>query len=766
MAVAHDAASESHTGTTGSTSEGSFTWSHNPVGVPKGVLVFVWTNANADYITSVTYDGTALTQISEAADTAGEPGRCTAFFLGTSVPTTDPANIVVTRTNNATVMYGVGITVTAASDTETTGVTLVQENATPAEVSVDDGSVTGANSVRYAAMHYGGNSVPGAGASSTVVHGIDLGATQTFNVVQETTAGTGSRSIGFSAAADDVAAIHLAIRETTRKVTPSVGSLVATGLAAAVALTIGLQVRGYAPTVTQGGAANTTITPSVGSLTLTGAAPTVSATDHQTVTPPVGSLAMTGLNGTVTASDHQTATPTTGSLTLTGAAPTCTATDHQTATPVAGTLVLAGAAPTVSSSDIQTVTPGVGALTLTGYAPTLSLAEDVTVTPDVGRLVFGVSGSLAITPSVGGLTLTGYAPTVSSANNTTVTPGAGSLILTGNASSLGTTIRPPVAVLKCQPWAQIFWDANTDPDLDGYIVYHGIVTNTYTESVDVGNVLTYVWNNLPYGTNYFAVTAYDTSANESAHSSEVSTVISGSGFAPTVINPAVAQPGVGSLTLTGYAPTVSVTTPTLVTPGVGAMTLTGAAPTVTASDHQSITPGVGSLTLTGEGPTVAATDHQTATPTAGSLLLTGYAPTVTVEVFSPTITPEPATLTLTAYAPTVTATVDESLGFYPGGGGDDAPPRKKKRTRTQLVTLANQLDTTLRETLREMRTPTAPSVPTTIPVSQIVSTYETIQTQAAEFRTMQAQMAALREQMQRYQQALLDEDDAEWEWFL
>jgi len=36
-AVANNAASESHTGTTSSTSQASFTWTHTPVGTPRGV---------------------------------------------------------------------------------------------------------------------------------------------------------------------------------------------------------------------------------------------------------------------------------------------------------------------------------------------------------------------------------------------------------------------------------------------------------------------------------------------------------------------------------------------------------------------------------------------------------------------------------------------------------------------------------------------------------------------------------------------------------
>lgn len=214
MTVAHDVAAESHTGTEGSTSETSFSWSHNPVGTPRGILVLIITLADEDDITTVTYDGTGLIQVSggEAIDTAGEPARCTAFFLGISVPTTDPATVVVNRVNNATEMYAVSITVTAGDDTEVEGVVLLQENGAYTEQSVDDGS-TGIDSVRYAVGYYGRNSVPSIGANSTSLHTIDFGA-NTGSVARETTSGQGARLVGWTQGqSDDRAAVHLAVRE-------------------------------------------------------------------------------------------------------------------------------------------------------------------------------------------------------------------------------------------------------------------------------------------------------------------------------------------------------------------------------------------------------------------------------------------------------------------------------------------------------------------------------------------------------------------------
>lgn len=215
MAVAHDASSESHTGTTGSVSEASYSWTHTPAGTPKGILLFTMVHGNATAIYGdVTYGGVTLTQVpgAAAADSGGgEGGETRAWFLGSSVPT-GAQTVVVNRTNNAVPMYSVAVSVTAVGDTDTAGVTLIQEDGTLAEVSVDDGS-PGTNSVRYGAIMSGLSAPPAAGANSTVLQTIDFGV-RVSSLIQETTAGQGSRSVGWAdGTTDDRAAVLLAIVE-------------------------------------------------------------------------------------------------------------------------------------------------------------------------------------------------------------------------------------------------------------------------------------------------------------------------------------------------------------------------------------------------------------------------------------------------------------------------------------------------------------------------------------------------------------------------
>ena len=75
-------------------------------------------------------------------------------------------------------------------------------------------------------------------------------------------------------------------------------------------------------------------------------------------------------------------------------------------------------------------------------------------------------------------------------------------------------------------WAaqiRLAWDANTEPDLAGYKLYYGTVSHSYGTPVNVGNVTAYTLAGLTQGqTYYLSLTAYDTSDNESDHSSEVS----------------------------------------------------------------------------------------------------------------------------------------------------------------------------------------------------------------------------------------------------
>lgn len=80
-------------------------------------------------------------------------------------------------------------------------------------------------------------------------------------------------------------------------------------------------------------------------------------------------------------------------------------------------------------------------------------------------------------------------------------------------------------------------DGTSLNDLAGYKLYYGSASGNYSESIDVGDVLTYQVNNLSTGvTYYFTTTAYDTSGNESGYSNEISKTFPAPDTTPPVLS--------------------------------------------------------------------------------------------------------------------------------------------------------------------------------------------------------------------------------------
>lgn len=228
MAIAYDAVSSLGSS---STSGSSFNWNHAPSGTPKGVVVFTFTNANADDATAVTYGGVSMTTEAgwRAADTAGEPGDCKVWFLGSGVPT-GTQNIVVTRNTSGNAMTGIAVTVTSSQDSaiHSAGVVLAQGDQTLSEKSPSDGSSGTGNSLYLAGTFNGSDSfqttiftsfpasnVLYPGANSTWLAGFDFGTT-VCGVVRRTSVGTGAQAVGFITAltpTEDTAAVHFAVKD-------------------------------------------------------------------------------------------------------------------------------------------------------------------------------------------------------------------------------------------------------------------------------------------------------------------------------------------------------------------------------------------------------------------------------------------------------------------------------------------------------------------------------------------------------------------------
>ena len=72
---------------------------------------------------------------------------------------------------------------------------------------------------------------------------------------------------------------------------------------------------------------------------------------------------------------------------------------------------------------------------------------------------------------------------------------------------------------------KVSWKENQESDLSGYRIYYGNRSKSYDQMIDVGKVASFVISGLQDNVEYFfALTAYDSDANESAFSAEVSGV--------------------------------------------------------------------------------------------------------------------------------------------------------------------------------------------------------------------------------------------------
>jgi hypothetical protein len=438
MTVAYDTVTESHGGTSGNTSSASFNWTHTPVGTPRGVLVFVFSGngsgATSGECTGVTYGGVSMSAVSggTASDTATEPGTVQSYFLGASIPTGNQT-VVVSRNNNAMQVYACCITLTSSGsyDTQLVGTpVLLQENGTFAVQAVDSGSVS---ALRVAAGYSGGSNVlsAGTGSTSTGANGqIDFGL-YTFTTAYETTAGSGSRNVGFSyGTSDDRAGVHLAVTEIIPASAEVSWAQMVVPYAASGDVTVTLTGTSLGLTASRG---TLTITGD-SNFTLTGSGATASVTSVTVQAgagvSPTGNALATGLTG-VTVTGSASVSPTGPGATATAGSPTITGDSSTTATGSAITAAV-GDVTVSTGTDVQVDLTG-GALTASVTAPTVTGSATVSPTGT------GLAASVTAPTVTGGATVnatgTGLAASVA---DVSVTTGI-QVDLTGNGLAAGLT---------------------------------------------------------------------------------------------------------------------------------------------------------------------------------------------------------------------------------------------------------------------------------------------------------------------------------------
>lgn len=133
----------------------------------------------------------------------------------------------------------------------------------------------------------------------------------------------------------------------------------------------------------------------------------------------------------------------------------------------------------------------------------------VSVTPLTGSITSAAQVTVTVNPA--GLAAGTYTATVA--------------ITVSKGGSISIPVSLIVAAASTSTSASISWSPPSTGTVAGYNVYVGTTSGVYGPAINVGNVTSYVLNNLAPGTYYFVVTDYDSGAVESLPSTEVSKTI-------------------------------------------------------------------------------------------------------------------------------------------------------------------------------------------------------------------------------------------------
>jgi hypothetical protein len=191
-------------------------WTHTPVGIPKGVLVLIAVeNEATDPVTAVTYGGVALSHVSGSplADTVNaEVCHAGGWFLGSGLPT-GAQTVVVTFSTiggsiNAVACTVVGPNNSAIEDTSTiSGAVSGADPSLALTITADSFCAGLLISGRAAAADV----TPG--AAMTQLLEIDVGA-ELMSWVRKTDLATTNTSVDWTAASEEYAILAVAIKST------------------------------------------------------------------------------------------------------------------------------------------------------------------------------------------------------------------------------------------------------------------------------------------------------------------------------------------------------------------------------------------------------------------------------------------------------------------------------------------------------------------------------------------------------------------------
>lgn len=209
MAVAYDNFGTSAAGTTTRTISG-FT----PVGTPRAAIVFIIQNNQTDEISTVTYGGVEMTEVtgSPNAKATGQVGTVYAYFLGASIPT-GAQDVVANASGTTGTKQSFVISLTADANTE-----LVDQDATINTDSQENPAVTLSHAGRtcFDCISFISGQLAISGITPltgwTSRNETD-GGPFCYAVYTHDTPGTSDVSAGWTQTAEDALAIALAVSE-------------------------------------------------------------------------------------------------------------------------------------------------------------------------------------------------------------------------------------------------------------------------------------------------------------------------------------------------------------------------------------------------------------------------------------------------------------------------------------------------------------------------------------------------------------------------
>jgi hypothetical protein len=204
-------------------------WTHTPVGTPRGVVVEVMQFGTAETV-SCTYGGVAMeAQTPVDGDALTEPHMIYPFFLGSSVPT-GAQTVAVTASGATANKRAVAYTVTAAADT------VVDDQDIVVNGSLDEPSVgltATATAVGYAALCSGlgsaANVTAGTGFTKDLGGGLSASSANTEHGTSAFSAGAVTFAF-VTSGADEVVMHAVLITESGGAPPPTVKTLAALGV--------------------------------------------------------------------------------------------------------------------------------------------------------------------------------------------------------------------------------------------------------------------------------------------------------------------------------------------------------------------------------------------------------------------------------------------------------------------------------------------------------------------------------------------------------